>query len=102
MKRSLLRYQLQFFLLALLIPGAFFLWQIWHLLPLFTESQTRTAVRASLIQIASREGWLLSDVIVNDVRRDRVRFTLREHRRGRDPETCYALTLNDSSLHPCD
>lgn len=94
--------QLVVFLLALVIPGALFTWQAWHLLPLYTNSVTREKVKTAMVSVADREGWLLSDLSVTDVRQGRVRLLHREHRRDPRPETCSMLLLSDSSLHPCD
>ena len=96
------RHQPGLFLLALLIPGMFFLWRIGNLMPLYTNSATRESVRSALVRAADREGWLLSNVDVREVAADRVTLTYREHRRGPDTESCFILRLSDASLRPCD
>ena len=93
--------QLWSFLLALLIPGTIFLMQIKNILPLYTNSQTRNAVRTALTAVADREGWLLSNVSVREVTKDHIRLIYRDHHRGPDQETCSILMLTDNSLHPC-
>lgn len=91
-----------FLLIILVIPGVVFLWQIWHLLPLYTNTGTRDAVKTAMTTVATREGWLLSDMLVTDVADDRIRLIHRAHRRGDDPESCHTIALTDFSLHPCD
>lgn len=78
-----------------------FLWNIWHLLPLYTDSTLRAQIKTSLTEIANREGWLLSDITVQGISADNVRLRHRIHRRGADPETCHDLILKDNSIQPC-
>ncbi len=93
--------QFRLFLFALLLPGTFFLWRIWNILPLYTNSQTREAVRHALTTAAGREGWLLSDMLVIEATADKVRLMHRHHIRGIDPEACAMISLSDSALCAC-
>lgn len=96
------RIQRAAFLLALLVPGAFFAWRIGTILPLFVDAHTRETVRSALVTVSAREGWLLSGITVEDVQPDAMRLTYRDRHRGADEATCRIVTLADSSLHPCD
>ncbi len=86
----------------MMILGTIFVYQIWNLLPLYTNAQTRNAVKTAMTTVAEREGWLLSDMLVTSVTADKIRLTHRQHLRGTDPKTCVRITLSDSSLHSCD
>ncbi|NOS67847.1 MAG: hypothetical protein HOO67_05810 [Candidatus Peribacteraceae bacterium] len=90
------------FITVLLIPGVLFLCQIWRLHPLYTDSSVRESVRTSMTDVAAREGWLLSDMLVTGVTADHVRLHHREHLRGADREFCVMIALADRSLHSCD
>ena len=96
------RYQLSAFVVIIATIGLMFFWRIGYLLPLYTNTTLRDEVRTSVTAVADREGWILSDILAQSVTEEEVRFIHREHLRGEDSETCFILTLNDSSLHPCD
>lgn len=100
MERIGFRHRL-FALLMILLTAAF-LWKIWTLHPLYSNAAVRNDVHEALTSLADREGWLLSDISIREVTTDAVWFIHRQHHRGKDPEICYRMTLNDSSLHPCD
>lgn len=75
---------------------------MYRLLQLYMNSIARENVRTAMITVANREGWLLSDMLVMEVRAESIRLRHREHIRGQDPESCHIVTLADSSLHPCE
>lgn len=100
--KILLRHQTAIFLLALVIPGALFIWQIWNLLPIFLDADVRQSVQHALTTVAGREGWLLSDMLVKSITSDDIRLIHHEHIRGIDSETCRVIALADSSLHSCN
>ncbi len=87
---------------ALVVPGILFIRDIANLLPLYTNTAVRNAAQSTLTTVADREGWLLSDILVQHVTNDALQVTHRRHIRGNDPEACYVITLKDASLHPCD
>lgn len=90
------------FVLILLLAGTTFLWRIWNILPLYTNTNIRSSTQSTLETITKREGWLMSNVSVTAVARERLTIMYRDHHRGRDPETCYTVTMPDASLHPCE
>ena len=96
------RQQHLLFLFVLMITGIIFLLRIRNLFPLYTNTQTRNAVKTAMTTVADREGWLLSDMLATNVTADEIRLTHRQHLRGTDPETCVTITLTDSSIHSCD
>lgn len=77
-------------------------WRIMNILPLFTNSDVRTAAKTTLTTVADREGWLLSDILVQNVTNEALQVTHRRHIRGNDFETCYVIAFKDASLHSCD
>lgn len=86
----------------LFIIGVIFAWKASRLLPLYANGTVRENVKTAMAAVAAREGWLLSDMLVTEVSAENIRLTLRRHLRGQDPESCYVITLADSSLHPCE
>lgn len=98
----LFRFQWQIFALALVLPALFYSYRIVRILPLYTSGTTREEVRLALTAVTAKQGWVLSDVIITGVSSSEVEVLHREHGGGRDPRTCYTLTLKDLSLHPCD
>ncbi|MBI2636186.1 hypothetical protein HYW84_02560 [Candidatus Peregrinibacteria bacterium] len=88
--------------MVLLVTGAVFCRQAWNLLPLFWDSNARDAAKAAVTAVAGREGWLLSDMLVNEVTPHDVRLTLRRHVRGTDPESCRLIALADFSIRTCE
>ncbi len=97
----LLRHQLPLFLLILIIPGIVFIMHIKNLLPLYTDPQTRNSIQSSLMQITAREGWLLSDIQIEEASANALRLIHREHHQGTDPQTCFVMALPSLSLTPC-
>lgn len=82
-------------LLMLLFPGA------WNLRLLYLDSDLRVRVERELRQLEAEEGWLLSDVLLQEVQRDSITFLHRQHLRGPDLTACYVLDLHTSKLSPC-
>ncbi len=93
---------LRLFLVAAALIAAVLLVRIWPLLPLYTSASTRAAVQHTLQTVASREGWLLSDISLLSITQDRMRVLYAPHVRGDDPAHCFSLSLITSALEPCD
>lgn len=74
----------------------------WALRLLYTDPSVRDATQKMLVTLAEREGWLLSDVLLQEVSRDRIRFLHRRHARGHDLSHCYELISSAMSLLSCD
>jgi hypothetical protein len=81
---------------AALVPRA------WALRLLYTDADTRQRTRLAMEIVAKREGWILSDVQLREVRWSGLRIIHRQHTRGMDPETCYNFGFTDLVLRPCD
>src|SRR3989338_7562905 len=73
------RQQHLLFLFVLMITGIIFLLRIRNLFPLYTNTQTRNAVKTAMTTVADREGWLLSDMLATNVTADEIRLTHRQH-----------------------
>jgi hypothetical protein len=102
--RLLLR--LQWPLLILAIAGTLWVcgWRAMQIREMYVNKSLRESVSAAFIRRAQREGWLVSDMLLQSVNKNTAAFVYRQHHRGTDEETCYQLGLEDSSLqeYPCD
>ncbi|TSC80383.1 MAG: dolichol-phosphate mannosyltransferase [Candidatus Peregrinibacteria bacterium Gr01-1014_25] len=90
-------------LLALCI--AMFLWLLPRALalsPLYANRAMPQQAEQTLRFHADREGWLLSDVLLQRVAADAIEVLHRRHRRGTDDETCLRLFFDLSPPQPCD
>ncbi len=99
---SLLRHQRIVFNALCLGIAVFLLWRILHILPLYKNSEQRETIRTALTHVAEREGWLLSNISIEEVTSDHLKLIVRNHHRGPDAEICTTVNLSDSSLHPCE
>lgn len=96
------RLQFRLFLIVLCVPGAVFLRQAWLMLPLFADANARDAAKTAMTTVAAREGWLLSDMLVQAITPHDVRLIHRKHFRGSDTESCHLIALADFSIRTCE
>jgi hypothetical protein len=86
------------FLCAITIPVAV---KIWAIRPLYIDSAKRQTLEHTLRTIADEQGWLLSDISIEQIRGNTVVIEHRFHIRGEDPENCFTFDLPSSHLTPC-
>ena len=89
------------FTATVITVGAVLCWRIANVFPLYMNATIRMETETTLRTVADREGWLLSDMIIEHVTEEGLLVTHRRHIRGNDPETCYVIGFKDASLHPC-
>lgn len=95
--------KLWFLFWALCLLVAFPLgWRSWNLRLLYLDTSIRNHVQTTVEAIARKEGWILSDVSLREVRRDSMTITHRRHGRGADPVACYLVRFVSPKLLPCD
>lgn len=80
---------------AVLIP------QVWALRLLYLDKSVREQTKATLEAVADRDGWLLSDVSLQQVTRSGVIIHHQQHVRGPDPVSCYSVAFDFPELLPC-
>ncbi len=86
---TLHRIQWALFLCISVILAIIFLLQLWPMLLLYYDASARSSVQQSLQSISDERGWLLSDITVISVQKDRFTFIHREHFRGAGEGECY-------------
>jgi len=89
------------FLLVACVLLLAFLPHVWRLRLLYTDAAVRSSVQKTMQAAADTHGWLLSDLIVDEVFPDRVRVLHRTVNRGTDTSECMDLSYNTSSPVPC-
>lgn len=82
-------------ILAFLVPRA------WSLRLLYLNHEVRDHVRESMQQFSEEQGWVLSDISVQEVQHDGFRLLYREHHRGVDSARCFTYVFHSSDLRPC-
>lgn len=80
---------------ALLLP------RVWKLRLLYLDPSIRAQTQALLQRTADQNGWLLSDMPVQEVTTERVRILHRDVYRGSDSSTCIDLAFSGSTMLPC-
>lgn len=75
--------------------------RVWSLRLLYIDRGIRSDVQSSLLGLREERGWLLSDILLQEVRRDGFRFLHRQHLRGEDPAECLTYTFADGELRAC-
>ena len=88
-------------LCALLLCTLLWAPKIWSIRLLYADAVTRTEADRWLHAVADREGWILSDLEVADVRGGGMTVLRRNHIRGIDPAECAEVSFMDGSLSPC-
>lgn len=73
----------------------------WSLRLLYLDRVVRSHVQSGLLSLREERGWLLSDVLLQEVQHEGFRFFHRQHLRGEDPVTCYEYLFNEGSLQVC-
>ncbi|MDO8648468.1 MAG: hypothetical protein Q7R81_01665 [Candidatus Peregrinibacteria bacterium] len=101
MKRSIIHQRLVFGCVVLLLC-ALYIPRVWALRLLYLDSTVRMHVQRELTEVATEEGWLVSDIIVRSVSEDAVMILHRGHIRGRDPRACFVLPFRSELKRPCD
>lgn len=87
-----------FFLVAALLIGS----RLSAQLPLYTSTDLRNQVQASITRTASEEGWLLSGVSIQEVHNDGVYVQYRDAVRGSDSIECHWIPFDASPFVPCE
>ncbi|TSC58908.1 MAG: hypothetical protein Greene041619_286 [Candidatus Peregrinibacteria bacterium Greene0416_19] len=82
-------------ILAILTP------RVWLLRKLYLDSDLRSTVRVELNGINAQEGILLSDMLVQEVTDNTMRFRLQFHRRGADNSGCLIDYFSTGQVHFC-
>jgi dolichol-phosphate mannosyltransferase len=98
---ALARWQRTVFAVASVAIAIILLFQLWPIRLLYLDPDVRARVRSGLLLLNANEGWLLSDIDVRSVSRDRAVLTHRFHMRGRDPAQCVVMSLDTFQLSPC-
>lgn len=88
-------------LLVLLLAAMPFAVRIMALGPMYVDPVLARTVESRVQEMATREGWLLSDIDLQWVTDESVTLLHRQHIRGPDPMSCFTLSLADASLAPC-
>jgi hypothetical protein len=91
----------RFFSLCCAIIFILLLLQAWPLRLLYLDAMVRGNVQRTLDTVADANGWFVSDLEVQRVASDRMRFLHHEHRRGTDPLDCYDIRFDHPVLAPC-
>lgn len=74
---------------------------VWNIRLLYLDSTVRKHVRQTLGTVSDAQGWLLSDMPVQEVTSGHVRILHVTHRKGPDDVQCFDLSYADSSVIPC-
>ena len=80
----------------MLIPRA------WDLRLLVLDANLRHKVPQEIRRIADEHGWILSDIDLQTIEKDRMTFVYRQHHRGEDPTECFTALFGTSQLLPCN
>ncbi len=83
-------------IVIVLIPSA------WALRGIYTSNDVRQDVRETLQHVADSHGWLLSDLSITSLDATTMTLIHHEHLRGKDPTSCFKVSLSDSTLSPCN
>lgn len=89
------------FLIVAVIIAALFLPSAWRLKLLYLDSDVRSQTQTILQQTAEKQGWLLSDMIIDSVEKDHIRILHRDIHRGNDSSECFDLVYSGSVVLPC-
>ena len=90
------------FCITAFVIAAIFFMKIIPLQMLYASAPTRAHAQATMQAVAAREGWLLSDLLLQGVTATYLTVIHREHRRGQDPAQCFVIHFADFALQPCD
>jgi glycosyltransferase involved in cell wall biosynthesis len=99
--RMFVRRQRAIFMLVAAIILIVLLPRAWRVRLLYLDSSIRTLTQTTLQQTADANGWLLSDMNVQEVTRDHVRILRREIVRGTDRTECLDLQYGSAIPVPC-
>lgn len=98
---STTRGQFRLFIAVLLLVGLVMLPRLWSLRLLYIERDVRVRTQERIEEIVEEQGWLLSDISLTHVTRESIQILHRSHIRGSDPEECFLLSIDSSTLTPC-
>lgn len=85
-----------------IITALFLAFRVWNLLPMYLDSDVRQRVQQTVEQLAEEQGWLLSDIQIDEVQTDEMRITHRQHHRGTDERACYIVLFSDAQPRSCE
>ena len=75
--------------------------RVWNLRLLYLDANIREQTKITLETIAEQENWLLSDMSLRVVTPRAIVIYHRQHMRGKDPVSCYAIPFSTPTLIPC-
>ena len=90
------------FLALCLLIGAVLSARVWSLRLLYSDADVRAATERTVREVAARKGWLISDMEVKEISRERVVVGHRAHSRFRDPARCFVLSQTAFTVSPCE
>lgn len=99
---STARGQFRLFSTILFLIGIVILSHLWSLRLLYLDGDLRVRIQKHIEEVAEEQGWLLSDVSLNNVTRESVRILHRSHVRGPDPKECFVIPLDSFVMKPCN
>ena len=100
--RSLLvHFQAPIFWVIALVLLFTFGWRAWHLRLLYSDATVRHSAEVALKTVTDKQGWLMSDVIIQNVQTDRVEILHQVHKRGVDPAHCFQIFYVAPNPSPC-
>ncbi|MBT4393192.1 MAG: hypothetical protein HOD34_04015 [Candidatus Peribacter sp.] len=76
--------------------------RLWVLLPLYADSSVRASSQTLILATATREGWLLSGITIDDITDDHIRVLYRSYLRGEDPMSCHNISFTTGKSTSCD
>jgi hypothetical protein len=86
------------FVIAILISVLLWLPRAWALRAMYVDATLRSQVRTALTTVASREGWLLSDIELLSVSHGALAIRHHDHLRVPTPSTDCTVTLPSNTL----
>ena len=95
------RWQRILFIIIAVIIAVVLLPRAWRLRLLYTDAHVRALAQSTLQQTADVEGWLLSDMNVQEVTADHVEISHRAIYRGTDTTECLDLPFETTTPVPC-
>lgn len=95
------KYQWHIFWVVCGVVGFVLSVQLWRLSPLYLDASLRSRTQELIQATATREGWLLSGLVIKHVTQNSVQLQYRSYVRGEDTIDCYMLSLDSGTLSPC-
>jgi hypothetical protein len=74
--------------------------RIWNIHPLVSTTMQRD-IAIILKKLEREHGWLISDIFIQKISEKEMIIHHSPHIRGRDPLSCYVITLTTHSITPC-